>query len=211
MLVITIACLKGGVGKTTTAVALAEAATVAGAVTLIDTDPMGAAVRWSVLAEEAGKPLTASVVGYPSASLARRLDALTRGSAAVIIDTPPPGALTIATAAIEAASVVIVPTAARMADLDRVPATLDLARQAGARAFAVLTFARNVEDDSRRTNAEIAARTALASWGIEVLDVALPPRVAIANNYGRRPTGALARFGLELLDEITKRIEVDHA
>lgn len=204
-LVIAVALLKGGVGKTTTSVALAEAATIAGPVTLIDTDPMGAAVRWSVLAEEAGKPLRASIVGYPTAGLAQRLGPISRDAAVVVIDAPPPGALNIATAAIAAAEIVVMPAPARMADLDRVPATLAIAREHGRRAFAVLTFARNVDTDERRTNSEIAARAALTSWGVEVLDTALPPRVTVANNYGKRPTGALARFGSELLDEITKR------
>ncbi|MGH3612686.1 MAG: AAA family ATPase [Pseudonocardia sp.] len=204
-LVIAVALLKGGVGKTTTSVALAEAASVAGPVTLVDTDPMGAALRWSVLAEEAGKPLHAAVIGYPHADLARRLGPLTRDSAVVIIDAPPPGAVKIATAAIATAAIVVMPTPARMADLDRVQATLAIARENGRRAFATLTFARNVETDERRTNAEIAARAALTSWGVEVLDTALPTRVTVSNNYGTRPRGALARYGEELLDEITKR------
>lgn len=205
-LVIAVALLKGGVGKTTTAVALAEAATVAGPVTLVDTDPMGAAVRWSVLAEESGRPLEAAVIGHPSASLGKRLGALAHDSAVVVIDAPPPGALAIAQAAIKAASIVIVPVPARMADLDRVPATLDIARQEGRRrVFAVMTFARNVDIDDRRTNAEVAARAALRSWGVDVLNTALPPRVTIANQYGTRPRGALAKYGVDLLDEITRR------
>jgi chromosome partitioning protein len=204
-LIISVALLKGGVGKTTTAVALGEAATVAGPVTIVDTDPMGAAVRWSVLAEEAGKPLTAAVVGHPTANLGKWLGAIAGGSATVVIDAPPPGALSIARAAIEAADIVVIPVPARMADLDRVPATLDIARGAGRRAFAVTTFARNVDSDERRTNAERAARAALSAWGVEVLDTALPPRVSIAGNYGRRPAGALARYGAELLDELTER------
>lgn len=204
-LVIAVALLKGGVGKTTTSVALADAASVAGPVTLVDTDPMGAAVRWSVLAEEAGKPLRATVVGYPHADLDRRLSALATDSAVVIIDAPPPGAVKIATAAIAAADITVIPAPARMADLDRVPATLAIVTEHQRRAFAVMTFARNVDSDERRTNSEVAARAALTSWGVEVLDTALPPRITVANNYGARPRGALAKFGADLLDEITKR------
>ncbi len=204
-LVIAVSLLKGGVGKTTTAVALAEAASEYGSVTLIDTDPMGAAVRWAVLAEEAGKPLQATVVGFPTANLARRLGPIAQDSAVVVIDAPPPGAVNIASAAIAAADIVLIPAPARMADLDRVPATRDIAREHGKRAFAVMIWARNVDDDEQRTKAEVAARAALTSWGLDVLDTALPNRIGVTNNYGRRPTGALARFGAELLDEITKK------
>lgn len=204
-LVIAVALLKGGVGKTTTAVALAEAATVAGPVTLIDTDPMGAALRWSALADQAGRPLTAEVVGYPSVHLGRRLKALAGDAATVVIDAPPPGAVNIARAAIEAAHIVIIPCPARMADLDRVGPTYEIARSDNRQVFAVTTFARNVDTDDRRTNAEIAARRTLRGWGLTVLDTALPPRVTIANQYGQKPRGVLAKFGADLLDEITKR------
>ncbi|MGH7743539.1 MAG: AAA family ATPase [Candidatus Dormibacteria bacterium] len=197
-LIITVAMLKGGVGKTTTAVALAEAATIAGPVTLVDTDPMGSAVRWSVLAQESGKPLRAAVIGLPSPKLSQRLAALTQGSAACVIDSPPPGARAIAEAAIEVARIVVLPVPARMGDLDRVPATLELARQGGRQVFAVVTMARH-------TTSEGAARSALTSWGVEVLETVLPLRVAVAHNYGKRPSGMLAQFGQKLLAEITEK------
>ena len=52
-----VSLVKGGAGKTTTAIALGEAATLGGGrVTVIDADPMGAAVRWAQLAEQSGRP-----------------------------------------------------------------------------------------------------------------------------------------------------------
>lgn len=201
-LVVAVSLFKGGVGKTTTSLALAEAAATAGLdTTLVDTDPMGAAMRWAALAEAAGQPLLATVVGHSSATLARRLSTLIAGAGFVVIDAPPPGAQ----AAIDTANVVVIPVPARMADLDRVPATLDAARHNGHQVLAVMTFARNVALDEQRTRAEVAARGALASWGVQVLDTALPTRVSVANAYGRRPTGVLAQFGRELLDEISRK------
>ena len=55
-LTITVSLLKGGASKTTTALALAEAAALSVPVVLVDTDPMGSAWRWSYLAERSGRP-----------------------------------------------------------------------------------------------------------------------------------------------------------
>ena len=53
-LVITVALLKGGASKTACAIALAEAAALSVPAVLIDTDPMGSAVRRAELAGESG-------------------------------------------------------------------------------------------------------------------------------------------------------------
>lgn len=198
-LVISVALLKGGVGKTTTAVALAEAATVAGPVYLIDADPMGSAMRWAELAQACGRPLRATVKGDASPTLGRRLADLP--AAVVVIDTPPPGpgTLSITRAAIQAARIVLMPIPARTADLDRIPATLNLAKHQDRWILAVPTL-------TRHTSAEPAARAALEGVeGVEVLNTALPLRVAVALNYGKRPVGILAQFGTNLLTEITER------
>jgi hypothetical protein len=63
MLVICVALLKGGVSKTTTA--LAEVATLSVPTVAIHTDPMGSLRRWAELAAEAGHPLRSQVNRAP--------------------------------------------------------------------------------------------------------------------------------------------------
>lgn len=201
-LVISVAQLKGGAAKTTTAIALAEAAADAmpdELVTVVDTDPMGGASRYSTLADQDGRPLSASVVGYPKSDVDKRLSSITHGARLVVIDGPPPGELRVAEAAIRAATIVVMPTPARLGDLDRVPATVAIARTAGCRVYGVLTFVQVGAPDND------VARSTLAAHGVTVLDTVLPLRRSVSRNYGRRPAGVMAVYGRELLDEITQR------
>jgi len=198
-LVICVLNLKGGVGKTTTAVALAESASLGARTMLIDADSMGSAYRWSQLAAEAGQPLRATVVPMPAADLPRRIRGVTGGYAALVIDAPPPGpdALAIASAAVESADLVVIPTPPEYAALDRVPATLKQATEHGKRSLAVLTMVRAGLAENE------AARDALRSWGVAVAVTECPLTVAVQRNYGQAvTTGILARFGLDLLAEI---------
>jgi chromosome partitioning protein len=195
--VITAVTFKGGVGKTTTAVAVAEAASVGDdPAVLIDADPMGSAVRWSVLAAEAGQQFRATVIGMPAQDITRRIGRATAGAPVAVLDAPPPGALGIAKGAIEVADVVIMPVPPNGADLDRIPATYAVAVEHGVPAYAVLTMVRGGLDDRD------AAVVALKSWGVRVLETQLPLAASVQRNYGRAPRGILARYGIDLLTEI---------
>lgn len=195
--VITAATLKGGVGKTTTAVAVAEAASLGDdPAVLVDADPMGSAVRWSVLAAEAGQQFRATVIGMPAQDITRRIGRATSSAPVAVIDAPPPGALGIAKGAIEVADVLIMPVPPNGADLDRIPATYAVAVEHGVPAYAVLTMVRRGLADTT------AARSALTAWGVPVLETQLPLAAAVQRNYGQAPSGILARYGVELLTEI---------
>lgn len=86
MRTLTVCNLKGGTGKTTTAVHLAHAYAARGAaVLLIDADPQGSALRWSEYAE-----WDLPTVGLPVKTLHSRLGGIVpSGTDVVVIDTPP--------------------------------------------------------------------------------------------------------------------------
>jgi chromosome partitioning protein len=122
---------KGGVLKTATAIALSEAAAEAGAdVLTADTDPQGSAVRWGQLAEATGKPLRTTIVGLATVDLPRRLPLMATAHNMVIIDGSPIREDLIE-AGIDAADLVVMPVPPKPGDMDRVPALLKLAANAG--------------------------------------------------------------------------------
>jgi chromosome partitioning protein len=82
---IAVANLKGGTGKTTTAVHLALGLARSGRTLLVDSDPQASAFGWS---EDAGGfPIT--VVPWACRDLARRVEQVAGDYAHVVIDTPP--------------------------------------------------------------------------------------------------------------------------
>ncbi len=82
---ITVANIKGGAGKTTTAVLLAAGLARIGRTVLIDADPRTSALRWS---EQAGD-LAFPVIAWPVRDLARRVSQITGDYEHVVIDTGP--------------------------------------------------------------------------------------------------------------------------
>ena len=200
-IVITVALLKGGASKTTTAVALAEAAALSVPCVLIDTDPMGSAIRWAELAGATGHPLRAEVIRQGTTDLAADVRAASRRAAVVVIDTPPPGALHAAEMAIRAADAVVMPVPPKAADLDRVAATADIAASLGKPAAVALTQVRGGLEDAA------AARSVLHSWGVRVYGSQLPLTVLVQRCYGQPVTGPLLAFGISLLTDITKEIQ----
>jgi chromosome partitioning protein len=194
---IAVCLLKGGSGKTTTAVALAELAATAGRVTLVDCDSQGSACDWAALAAASGRPFRSTVIPMPKVrDLAHRLHSVSLGADLVVIDAPPPGDEAMARSVIEAASYVVIPVPPQRADLARVPHTMDIAREYGKPARAVLTMVRGgiAERDE--------AVTALAKLGVPVFDTELPLTVSVQRNYGLAPYGVLARYGYQLVNEI---------
>jgi chromosome partitioning protein len=168
-MIVTVANVKGGVGKTTSAVLLAHALSAG----VVDTDPQGSATAWGEAATAAGTPLAVTVTSLPTARLVGRLPAAEH----LVIDTPP-GDLTITKAAIAVADLVLVPTAPTALDMNRVWATLDLTSEAGKPAAVLLVKVR------AGTRAVGASASALTDEGVRVIDARIPLREALALAWG---------------------------
>jgi chromosome partitioning protein len=161
-----VASLKGGVGKTTTAVYLAAAAAASRPVRLVDADPQGSAAVWL---EE--NPIDGvEVVEAPSERLVARTMAAPAGTV-VVVDTPP-GSERLTATAIGLADVVLVPTRVGGVEPSRVVATLGLVPRKTP-AGLVISSARPWTRDYRDT---VAAWTTdgVPIWGV------IPERVGIA-------------------------------
>ena len=195
--VISVVLLKGGVSKTTTALALGEAAALSMPVVIVDMDPMGSLARWSELASDAGRPLRCEVVSDPEPGVPGRLHAMAGHAQLVVIDTPGPGALDRSREAIGLADRVVMPVPPNLADLDRIHPTVKMADDYDIPARAVLTQVRGGIEDGA------AAAVTLKSWGVPVYDTQLPLTVTVQRAYGKALTsGPLLRFGMDLMAEI---------
>lgn len=195
---LTVANLKGGAGKTTTAVYLAHALSASGRTLLIDADPQGSALSWS---ETAGNfPLP--VVAAPVKDLNRRVPQLADGYAHVVIDTPP-GELAITRSAMLAADTVLIPIPPSLMDLDRLRPTLEvLADLEGLHEPQVLCLLTRVR---RGTRSSRAAREVLVELGLNVLDAEISLREGYANGFGLSLSDALGEYA-DVLTELQGQV-----
>ena len=191
-MIVVVAALKGGVGKTTTAVYLSAAAGGGNrSVTLIDSDPQGSAADW---VEHAADEVfeTIDVVEAPTERLlVRTLDRVGADDVAVV-DTPP-GHERLLAKALERADVVVIPTRVGGVETARVEAVLDMVPK---RLPAGLVFAsaRTFTRDYQETIA-MWQEAGVAVWGT------IPERVGIAAG----PDSWLSAEGLELYGEVLRR------
>ena len=180
--------LKGGVGKTTTAVYLAAVAAERGhePVVLVDADRQASSAVWL---EE--RPVEGvEVVEAPSErTLARAMRA---DEGVVIVDTPP-GDERIVQAAIAAADSVIIPTRAGGVEFPRVAVTLGMIPARTPRGLLVAA-ARLGTNDLQET-IDWWKREDVQIWGV------VPERVGIAAG----PEARLYREGLDLYDDVLRK------
>lgn len=105
-IVISLLNQKGGVGKTTLSIHIADALAREGQrVMLIDADPQGSALDWAN-SREAESPFP--IVGLPKASLHKELPQIGKGYTVIIIDGPP-RVYDAARSAIMASDMVLIP------------------------------------------------------------------------------------------------------
>lgn len=125
--------IKGGVGKTTSAIALATAAVRDGySAAVLDADPQASSTLWADAANRLGDELPFDVRSANVANL-RRLRP--RADEVAIIDCPPSG--NIVDEAANAADFIVVPTSPRAADMTKTLEIVASLEEAG-RPFAVL-------------------------------------------------------------------------
>jgi chromosome partitioning protein len=183
-MIVVVAALKGGVGKTTTSVYLsALAAASRKVVTLVDADPQASAADWL---ERAGDPNLEGVFFVEAPTERLLLKALDRlGDDEVAIVDPPPGHERLLGKALERADAVVIPTRVGGVETSRAEAVLEMMPPkvpAGLVICSARTYTRDYQD-------------AMAEWteaGVKVWG-SVPERVVIAAG----PTGWLAADGLE--------------
>jgi chromosome partitioning protein len=135
MRTIAIASQKGGAGKTTLAVHLATAATMAGySALIIDTDPQATASRWSDW--RSGADPEVIDCGAPSLLAKKLQQAKELGADFVVIDTPP-HAEAMAREACKLADLVLVPCRPQAFDLAAIETTAALVTGTGKPGFVV--------------------------------------------------------------------------
>jgi chromosome partitioning protein len=181
--------LKGGVGKTTTAVYLAAVAAAKGhdPVLLIDADRQASSAEW--LEERPIEGVT--LVEAPSERMLTR--AMSRHEGTGIVDTPP-GDERIVQSAINAADAVVIPTRAGGVEFPRVAATLEMI-PGGTPRGVVISAARLGTNDLDEAIAWWKGQN-VAIWGV------IPERVGIAAG----PEARLYRQGLDEYDAVLRRV-----
>ena len=184
---IVVSNVKGGVGKTTTAVYLAGVAAQRGRlpVALVDADPQGSTAEWY----DAVPLDDVDLIEGPSV---RTVTKAMEREGVVVVDTPP-GEGTIVRAALSRADIVVIPTRAGGVEPNRVVATLEMT-PSNIPAGVVICSARLGTNDLEATVAwwnELKVPV----WGV------VPERVSIAAG----PTGRLSAEGLEAYGKIFKK------
>jgi len=160
---------KGGVGKSTIAVHIAVAGTLAGYRTaLVDLDPQATARKWGDK-RQAPEP---EVIGDHAERLPQLVDAARANGADLLVIDTAPNADRASLAAARAADLILIPCRPASFDLDAIEATRDLATIAKKPAWVVLSSA------PTRSAIVEEARSSLEQQGARVAPQIIHQRVA---------------------------------
>jgi chromosome partitioning protein len=191
-MIVVVAALKGGVGKTTTAVYLAAlAAASRKPAVLVDADPQASSADWIESAVD-GQLEEITAVEAPTDRLLTRALARIDGEDVAIVDTPP-GNERLLAKAIESADVVVVPTRVGGVETARVEAVVGMV-PINVPLGLVICSARMYTLDYQE---------AVATWTAAEVPVwgSVPERVSIASG----PEGWLSDDGLEAYRGVWRR------
>ena len=178
-MIVAIANLKGGVGKSLVALHMAGVGLSRGLKTLVvDADVQRSALTWNDVAVEQGHAAP-TVIGA-SQAMAKQLPGLAAQYDLTVIDTPPRGDV-MTRAAFFVADAVVIPTGPAPTDFWALASTLELVQQAQAlrpdlRAALLLNRLQH------RQSLSTHARQALGHTGIPVLTATLGNRTAFAES-----------------------------
>lgn len=179
MIVLTVANMKGGSTKTTSAAFLAHALHERGdRVLLVDADPQGSALRWSDLADW---PLP--VIRLDSTKLHRELPGIVADRfSAIVVDTPPLDLHAgIVRSALRASTHVLVPLAPTAIEYERLSVVRDVLDELGEPPVTAVLLTRTVP----RAAATEVYREAIAEDGLPVLKATVGNLQRFAQAYGQ--------------------------
>lgn len=187
--------LKGGTGKTTTAVHLAAGFGRRARTLLIDADPQGSASEWAMLIGDEC-PFDLRTDGEPD--LHRRIQDLARGYEHVIIDTPP-GYESIVQSAILCATDILIPLSPSLMDINRLRPTIELiAAVERLNQPLIRVLLTRVRSNTR--TARLAREMLVSNLGMPVAESEIPLMEAYVTGFGLIPPYG-HRYGA-LLDEL---------
>jgi chromosome partitioning protein len=177
MLTLAIVSQKGGVGKTTLAIHLAEAAHAAGYVTVvIDLDPQATAATWGDWRDGEAP----EVITTPPGRLTKTIEAaIATGAEVIVIDTPPNADMA-AREAVGAADIILVPVRARAFDLHAVATTAALVKGASSPAWVLFNAM-----PARAPRLLEEATDAVGKKGLSVCPEVLTERGAFSTRWPR--------------------------
>jgi len=192
-MIIVVAALKGGVGKTTTSVYLSALAAESRDTTLLDADAQGSAADWLLNTEDPALGEIELIEAPTERLLSRALERLDEDAVAVV-DTPP-GHDRLLAKALDFADVVVLPTRVGGVEAPRVDAVLAMIPRdipVGLVICSARTYTRDYQD-------------LVEAWkgGVEQVWGSVPERVTIAQG----PQARLAADGLEAYDPVWKRAQ----
>lgn len=211
MAAITVANLKGGVGKTTSAVLLALGLADDASTLLISADPQQSALKWAHLAEDSWPWSRLNVVAWTDhRTLARQIESARDEYAHIVIDTPPSRdqvkrnsieARTLESA-LTATGHLVVPTSSSNIDLTEIGDTFSVATSVDQRR-AVYASVLLVRVRFGTRSALVAPELLANEFGYPVMQTVIPMREPIAQAFGTVPelTGPFSSYS-DALTEI---------